>query len=212
MTASDIQTAAREIAADIAAGNPFRPHAEAAGDDLAQAYAIQLAAVEDLLSSGRRSGVGGFKVALNAPALLERYGITEPAGAHVFADEVRQSPARLQLSFFGSFHYEPEITAILNAPLPVREDPYTQAEVAAAIGRFVPSFEVIDTRRANIPEISLAEAIAQNITNAGAVLGGPGLPPGDLDADTIRTVVRENGETLLDAVGARPQPPLEAAW
>lgn len=211
MTADDIETAARQIAADIAAGDPYLPQTKAIAGDMARAYKVQLEMVRELLKSGKRTKVGGFKVAINSPVLMDRFGVTEPVGGHVFADEVSASPARLALSSYGSFHYEPEIAAILKAPLPPREMPYTEAEVAAAIARFVPSFEIIDTRGVKIPDVGLPDAVAQNITNAGAVLGGPGLLPDELDADAIRTIVRENGATQLDAVGARPQPPLEAA-
>jgi 2-keto-4-pentenoate hydratase len=208
---TDITATAQAIAADIAAGNAFRPQDDAAVGDMARAYAIQRAVAMELINSGARTRVAGFKVAVNSAGLMQHFGVSEPAAAHVFADEVHSSPARLALSSYGSFQYEPEIAAVFDAALPVREDPYSQAEVAAAIGRFVPAFELIDTRGARIPDLTLLDAVAQNITNAGAVLGGPGVAPDALDAESLLTVVRENGETILEATGARPQPPLEAA-
>ncbi len=208
---TDITAAARLIAADIAAGKEFRPLGEAAAGDLAWAYAVQRAVAMELIHSKARTRVAGFKVAVNSAALMQHFGVSEPAAAHVFADEVHKSPARLDLSSYGSFLYEPEIAAVFDAALPARETPYSDAEVAAAIGRFVPAFELIDTRGGRIPDLTLVDAVTQNITNAGAVLGGPGVPAGELDADTLATTVLENGETILEATGARPQPPLEAA-
>jgi len=207
---TDITPVAKKIAADIAEKKPFEPLGDEAGD-MARGYAIQRSVAMELIRSGTRSGVAGFKVAVNSPALLKHFGVDEPAAAHVFADQVHSSPAQLKLSDYRDFVYEPEIAAVFGEALPPRDTPYTQDEVLAAIERFVAAFEIIDTRGAKIPELRLPDGVAQNITNAGAVLCGPDMPPEDLDADTLITTVTENGETILEATGARPQPPLEAA-
>lgn len=210
MALDDIASTAEKIAGDIAKNAPFDPLGPDRIGDLDRAYAVQRAVVVDLLRRGSRTKVGGFKIAMNAPALMERFALSEPIGAHIFAEQVIQSPATLSLSDFVTFHYEPEIAAILKSPLPPRDPGYSEEEVKAAIDRFVPAFEVIDSRHAEIPKLDLVDAVSQNITNAGAIVGGPGVAPDALDADTIRTVVRETGETVLDQTGARPQSPLQA--
>ena len=97
-----------------------------------------------------------------------------------------------------------------NRTLPASRAPYTQVQVAAAIDRFVPAFELLDLRDSELPKIGLAEAVAQNITNAGIVVGGPGIAPYELDPAAIETVVTIDDKPELSVMGAAPQHPLEA--
>lgn len=202
---------AKTIAEEIAGKADFVPHAEAIGDRLDAAYAVQEAVKDRLLETGARPGLAGFKIAMNTKPQMDHFGITEPAVAFVFSDQKQDTPASRPLADYCRFAYEPEICAILGSELPPRTAAYGRDEVAAAIARFVPSFELLDTRGAKPPELPIAVVIAQNVANDGIVIGGPGLAPAELDANAIRTVVRENGEAVLDVVGGRPQDPLEAA-
>jgi len=202
---------ASTIANEIAEKQPFAAHAEAIGSALDSAYAIQEAVKDALIASGARTALAGFKIAVNTKPQMDHFGIKEPGAAFVFADQRQASPGARPLSAYRQFAYEPEICAIMAAPLAPRPGSYGRDEVAAAIARFVPAFELLDPRGARTMELPIAVVFAQNVHNDGIVVGGPGLAPDRLDADALRTVVRENGAVHLDVTGGRPQDPLDAA-
>lgn len=208
--ATPLEDIARTIAGDIAAKRVFTPYAGAIGD-LAAACRVQDRVKDELLHSGARSAVAGFKIAMNTAEQMRHFRVEEPVAAFVFADARYDSPASRPLSAFRAFAYEPEICAIFAAPLVPRQGGYEAAEVVGAIERFVPAFELLDGRDAVVTELSIVDVVAQNVNNEGGVIGGPGLAPADLDAHALRTVVRENGRVQLDVTGGRPQDPLEAA-
>lgn len=199
---------ADEIAADITAGRRYRARDEI--DDLATGYAVQDQVVERLIATGSRSAVAGYKVALNAQALMAHFGVAEPVSARIFRDQVEESPARLQARAYRHFAFEPEIAAIIQRAPEGRLD---RDGAAAIVGRLIPAFELIDLRGLDPATGDLPDIVAQNVSNAGAVLGGPGLPPADFDPAAARSRMFRNGETTLDATGAAPQDPLEVvAW
>jgi 2-keto-4-pentenoate hydratase len=77
----------------------------------------------------------------------------------------------------------------------------------------MPAFELVDTRDAYVPALELATAIAQNVTNEGLVIGGPGLPPGALDIERLEVVITFDDVEVARITGAAPQHPLDAvAW
>jgi 2-keto-4-pentenoate hydratase len=196
------------IAKDLVEAAHFTPRSGAASLD--EAYAVQDALARRLVDDGLRRPVAGYKLAVNSKMLMERFGVSEPASGRLFADQVCQSPTELPANTFRQFAYEPEIAAIMANGLPASDAPYNQEQVAAAIERFVPAFEVLDLRGSDIATIGLAEAVAQNITNAGIVVGGPGLAPSELDITAVRTEVTIDGKPELDVTGAAPQHPVQA--
>lgn len=202
------QSAVEAIARDIVDAAEFTPHSGAG--DLAAAYAVQDAVADKLIADGSRKPVAGYKMAANSKGAMQHFALTEPAAGRVFGDQVYTSPAELAAASFRQFAYEPEITAIMGASLPASGAPYSRQDVAAAIARFVPSFEILELRGAEMPKIGIVEAVAQNITNAGIVIGGPGIAPSDLVPAEVRTVVTIDGKPELDVTGAAPQDPLEA--
>lgn len=200
-----------EIAADMLNARPFRPHAGATPRSLADGYSLQDAVVAHLLDTGARQGVAGYKVAANAPHLMRHFGLDEPVSARVFADEVVPSGASLSLGSFHSFAIEPEIAAVFASDLPAGAAPHSPETVAAAIGHLVPAFELLDLRGTVLPQVHLPDVVAQNVTNVGAVPGGPGCPPGDVPGRGVVTELFVN-DTLADRIeDGAPQPPIEAA-
>lgn len=122
---------------------------------------------------------------------------------------IRESPARLDAAAYRTFAIEPEIAAVLGADLAPRPGGHDRASVAAAVSRLHPAFELLDRRE--VGDAGPLSVIASNVFNAGLVLGGPGLPPAEVDPLALRSVVTLDGETLLDRTGAAPMDPLEAA-
>lgn len=174
--------------------------------DNATAYDAQDLALASLV--GQRGGVGGYKIAYNAPAQLEALGQSLPGAGYVCAMQVLQSGARLPATDYDNLMIEPEIGAILGADL-VPGKTYGAADMAALVDRWVPVFELLDRRNSH-GHFHVPSVLAHNIFNEGAVLGGPGqaqLP----DMDELRSAVFDNGTRVHDATGAAPQHPAEAA-
>ncbi|MFD1510183.1 2-keto-4-pentenoate hydratase [Lacimonas salitolerans] len=174
------------------------------------AYALQDQVAGHLSQDAAFGAVAGWKIAANSKALLERFGIGEPASGRVFAALRRDSPAELRAADYRQFALEPEIAAVMKTTLPAQDAPFVAATVQGAIDRFVPAFELLDMRDCDMSQIHLPDIVAQNISNVGAVLGGPGIAPDQLDISKVRTTLTIDGEIRHDVTGAAPQNPLEA--
>jgi len=200
-----------QIVGDIAAHAVFRPFGEAIGESVAEAYAVQDRVAAELIARGVRQDICGYKIALNSPHLMAHFGVSEPVSGPLFADQNHASPADLNAGDYHTLVSEPEIAAVIGtrivAPVGSRDG------ALSAVSRFIPAFELIDTRGAHIPDVKLVSAIAQNITNEGLVTGGPGVAPGDLDVDALTVSVSFDDDTIGTFTGAAPQHPLDAvAW
>lgn len=200
-----------QIVGDIAAHAAFRSFDDTIGESPADAYAVQDKVSAELVARGIRQDICGYKIALNSPHLMAHFGVAEPVSGPLFADQNHPSPADLNPGDYHTLVIEPEIAAIIGS----RIDSPTGGRdgVVPVIARFVPAFELIDTRGAHIPDVKLLSAIAQNITNEGMVTGGPGVAPADLDVDALSVTVSFDDETMGPFTGAAPQHPLDAvAW
>lgn len=193
------------IAADIASGARMRGFAERLPFP-ESGYAVQDAVIETL--APRFGGVAGYKIAWNLPALMEKFRIAEPAAACVLADHIRHGHATLSHSDYMDFMVEPEIAAVLARPIGRRAGGHDRASVAASVGRFAPSFELLD-RRGGDPSHP-PSVIANNVFNKGAAIGGPGLAPEEIDFDALETVVVQDGEEILRQTPAWPMNPLDS--
>lgn len=71
----------------------------------------------------------------------------------------------------GQARVEPELAFILGRDLPVRESPYTPAEVDAAIARTHLALELIDSRYSDAADASFAENLADGLFNQGLFIG-----------------------------------------
>lgn len=205
----DSSTAER-IVSDIHGACTFDAHPMQTPRTQGAAYALQDQVAEILSQDSAFGPVAGWKIAANSKALLERFGIGEPASGRVFGALRRDSPAELRASNYRQFALEPEIAAVMKTTLPAQDAPFDATTVQGAIDRFVPAFELLDMRDCDMAQIHLPDIIAQNISNVGAVIGGPGLAPDRLDISTLRTTLTIDGEMRHDVTGAAPQDPLEA--
>lgn len=197
---------AAEIAGDIIERRPFRPLADASAPPEA-GFAAQFEMAP--LVAAAKGGVGGRKIAWNAPALMRRFGMPHPGAGFVFADDICRGDATLKLGDYAEFMMEPEICAILAVDLAPRAGGWDRASAAEAVARFSVAFEFLDRRGCATDHP--ASILANNVFNAGLchdVEGG--MRPADLDPTTLHGVVTKDGETLLDGVGTAPQHPLDA--
>ncbi len=171
--------------------------------DLATAYALQDAATARV--AAQRGGFGGYKIAFNSPALLDKLGLSEPATGRVFADQVYDSGVRLKVSDYTFLMLEPEICARLSDDI-TPDDDTSPAAVLARVERFYPAFEILD-RRNRDGMMHIPTVVAHNVFNAGLVLGGPGVAPQDLDYRQIETTCLDGDHPVASGRGIAPQDP-----
>lgn len=201
------------IVQEIKAATPFAAHGTEPPRDLAAGYRLQDKVAQRLGGDPAFGAVAGWKIAANSADLMARFGLDEPVSGRVFEGQNHGSPATLTAKDYRQFALEPEIAAVMGATLAPQDAPFDAATVQAAVDRFVPSMELLDMRDVNLPQVHLPDVTAQNISNVGAVTGGPGVAPGDLDLEGLRMTLTVDGEIRHDVTGAAPQHPLEAvAW
>ncbi|NMM35920.1 MAG: hydratase [Glaciimonas sp.] len=112
----------------------------------------------------------------------------------------------------GQARVEPELAFILGRDLPVRDRPYTPAEVDAAIARTHLALELIDSRYSNPDDASFAENLADGLLNSGLFIG-PQVDAGQARAASamaIKVTVATDKETRLDGrhPSGNPRAPL----
>jgi len=129
-----------------------RPH------DIDAALAVQAAVTDQL---GAR--IGGWKCGtpsagrpVLAPIYADRINVSSPCAARVRAGQVR---------------VEPELAFILGADLPARAEPYTAADVDAAILRTHLALELIDSRYDDAAQALFEENLADGLLNQGLFIG-----------------------------------------
>ncbi|MEM6439447.1 MAG: hypothetical protein AAF763_07130 [Pseudomonadota bacterium] len=198
----------RALAQDIEARVPFRHLTPEEAPDLEAAHAIQIECARALEAA--RGPLGGRKIAWNTQAQMQAFGIPEPGAGRVFASQIRETGARLNAADYATFALEPEIAAVLSAPLAPNPGGHDPASVAPAVALFRPAFEILDQRGFDPGPNAAVSALAADIFSEGLILGGPGLTPQQLTASALRSTVFQDGETILDKEDAAPMHPLSA--
>jgi 2-keto-4-pentenoate hydratase len=91
--------------------------------------------------------------------------------APIYASTVQRGPLCAVRVRKGRVRVEPELAFVLGRDLPVREMPYTQAKVDAAVAHTHLALELIDSRYQDGEEISFAEQLADGLVNQGLFIG-----------------------------------------
>lgn len=203
-------TLIERILQDVQNGSPFNPYAEEPPRSLMQAYAVQDEVAASLAAPEMRGPVAGWKIAANSQQLMDRFKLSEPASGRIFASQSVKSDAVLDASDYAEFAFEPEIVAVMKSTLAPQEAPFNRSQVVAAIDRFATGVELLDMRHTDMPNTHIPDAIAQNISNVGAVVGDGGVEPESLNTSDLNTVVLIDGKVVHDVTGAAPQNPLDA--
>ncbi|MBB3139160.1 fumarylacetoacetate hydrolase family protein [Halomonas organivorans] len=103
-----------------------------------------------------------------------------PRYSRLFVERNQASPG----SFRRCDHYvvflEPELAVVLGEDIPVRDAPYTLAEIAARVASLHAAIEVVDSRFDAWPEVPALWQLADGLSHGGFVLGS-GVAPGALD-------------------------------
>mmetsp|Transcript_18689 Transcript_18689/g.34623 ORF Transcript_18689/g.34623 Transcript_18689/m.34623 type:complete len:355 (+) Transcript_18689:158-1222(+) len=104
----------------------------------------------------------GYKIGATAKPVQEKMGLREPFVAEVYAHNALMMSDALEgplntvdLPPVHTRGVEAEWGFVLKKDLPVREEPYSRDEISAAIKHVVPTIEVLGTRFAKPPGVSL---------------------------------------------------------
>ncbi|MBI1396290.1 MAG: hydratase [Betaproteobacteria bacterium] len=164
--------------------------------DLEGAYAIQAALVERLIPiHGPRVG---YKIGLTSPRMQQMCGVDHPVPGVVLASRRQHSGITRRLGDLVHMGLEFEICVRVGRDLAPRVQPYSLADVTAAVSAVAPAFEVIDDRNSPYPLDHLS-LVADNSWNEGIVLGDFVHEWPDLAA--ARGVVECNGEKIDEGHG-----------
>jgi len=156
--------------------------------------------------------VAGWKIAATRPEMQRALRTTMPIYGRVFAPFVHDSPARLAHATLLHPVSECELVARLGADLPPRRQPYTQAEVEAAIASLHPGVEVAECRFVPDAAFPPLAAILADGSGSGSVVLGPPIPGWrQLDVAGQEVVLRIDGTErrrgrVADAIGDPLEP------
>lgn len=156
----------------------------------ADAYLIQRIVMAEL------KPIGGWKVGSPRP--------DGPInGSPLPASGIRDSPgpATVQTATGPSRAVEAEIGIRLVRDLPARADPYTEAELLAAIGSAHPMIEVLTSRFIDPDSVDALSNLADSGAHGGLIVGPaiPGWRAIDLAVETVRLLV--DGQTVKAHTG-----------
>ena len=184
------------------------------GMTIEDGYAVSRAWVAMKLAEGRR--VRGHKIGLTSRAMQQSSQIDEPDYGTLL-DDMFFAPGAIPAERFIAPRVEVELAFILKQPLAGAQ--VTPEEVLAATDFVQPAIEIIDARIEQFDRHSKAprkvfDTISDNAANAGIVLGGRQVPPGEVDLPWVGAILRQNGvveETGL-AAGVQGHPAIGVAW
>jgi 2-keto-4-pentenoate hydratase len=131
----------------------------------------------------------GWKIAATSPAGQAHIGLSGPVAGRILAEMVVAEAVPLGGNGMGLA--EPEFAFRLGRDLPPRAQPYSMAEVMAAVATLHPAIEVPDSRFTDVATAGEAQIAADNACGRHFVLG-PAAPDGwsDLDLATHPVQVR----------------------
>ncbi len=173
------------------AGVPFAPELEPA--NLEDAYAVQA-----LVAQALDESVVGWKVGFS-PAKV-------PVAAPLYADLTGSSDATITLPRHTPLIVEAEIGFRLAGDLPPRSaQPYSRADVLAAVHEVLIGFELIASRFGEPAKVPFAAFLADNLGNAGYVAGDAVRAFGALELTALRCALTVDGALVHDKIGGHPQ-------
>jgi 2-keto-4-pentenoate hydratase len=173
-------------------GHPV-PYADAlVPHDLVAAYATQSHVAEAL-----HADVSGWKVGIRPDGT--------PMTAPIFAAVMKTSGATWLMPPAGQLAVEIELALRLADDLPARTRPYTRDEVAGAVSEVLIGVELLHSRIAGNDDPPFFLVLADNLGNAGYVIGDALRNFRALDLARLRCRMTVDGLLVHDKVGGHPQ-------
>jgi 2-keto-4-pentenoate hydratase len=182
-----IRQAAQLLANARRSGEPLNRLPPDSRPQNAEAYAIQLALVEEIGDS-----VAGWKVAMSRD-----YGLL--VGILV-RSRIFENGAEISSNLFSMLGVEAEIAFRFDRPLPPRDRAYERAEVAAAVTA-LPAIEIVDTRFATYDGAPVIERAADFMSNGGLVTGLARKDWRSFDLERLEASVAIDGVEIVRRVG-----------
>ncbi len=164
---------------------------------LAEAYAVQDRFIELL---GRE--IGGWFCACTNTVIQTLLKLDEPYYARLFKDRIFAEPVELNSSNYPPIVLECEFGFRLGRDLPRRAEPYSRAEVEAAVLEVHPTIEVVAGYLRDWPNQDVWSVIADNGTDGALVYGAGVSQWRDLDLVNMEVVLDVNGKTERTGSGA----------
>lgn len=190
MNQHELSAAVSEFAAARERGEYF-PQAWADRLSLDDAYRIQLA-----LLAHRGARRVGWKVGLTSTAIQQQFQVHEPVFGCLLGDGRLDSGHAFRASELIAPGFENELCLVMGADLAPGT---TRDDVAAAVARVHPAFEIIETRGDLTRQLALA--LADNAQQKACVLGPP-VERADLpELEKVTVSVRTNGAEVAAADG-----------
>ncbi|WP_325984805.1 2-oxo-hepta-3-ene-1,7-dioic acid hydratase [Pseudomonas protegens] len=204
LSPSDIQ----EAAARLNAAERSREHIgqlslQYPAISIEDAYAIQRSWVEQKIRDGRK--LVGHKIGLTSRAMQVSSNITEPDFGALLDDMLFDEGSDIPFQRFIVPRVEVELAFILGKPL---KGPHcTLFDVLDATDWVIPALEIIDARIQQVDPQTQAtrkvfDTISDNAANAGVVMGGRAVRPGDVDLRKVPAVLYRNGVIEESGVSA----------
>lgn len=169
--------------------------------DVDSGYVLQDLANE-LLSLAGLGDIAGHKVGATNPILQQRLCIPHPVAGKVFATTVHQRSAALNHGNYVRPGVECEVVAQIGRDLPARAQPYSRAEVEAAIAACAIGMEIIDDRYVDVKALGAPILIADNALDAGVVIGEPIAEWRALNLPALAATTAINGKIVGRGSGA----------
>ncbi|MTE17481.1 2-keto-4-pentenoate hydratase [Nocardia aurantiaca] len=165
--------------------------------DVAAAYGIQTAGVQQRLARGQR--ITGIKLGLTSRAKQRAMGVSTPLTGWLTDTMALSAEQPLPVNRFIHPRVEPEIVFVMARRL---AGPGVTAESAlAAVAEVRAGVEVIDSRFRDF-RFTLADVIADNASAAGYYLGIEALAATNIDVVAESCRMRVDGTTVGTATGA----------
>ena len=212
-------TVIEQLAAELHASEQSRVQVEHfskrfPGMTIEDGYAISRAWVKTKLAEGR--SVKGHKIGLTSRAMQISSQIDEPDYGTLL-DDMFFAPGEIPTARFIAPRVEVELAFILKSRL--EGEGVSVEDVLAATEYVQPAIEIIDSRIEQFDRHTkvmrkVFDTISDNAANAGIVLGGEKVRPGDVDLPWCGAILRQNGaveETGL-AAGVQGHPAIGVAW
>ncbi|GAB1818797.1 2-keto-4-pentenoate hydratase [Herbidospora sp. RD11066] len=165
--------------------------------DVATAYAVQQAQVDQWIAEGRRPV--GAKIGLTNPVVQKALGVFQPDFGVLFADMAVPDGAEVAAGRVLQPRVEAEIAFVLGDGLP--HEQVTVVDVIRATDHLLPAIEIVGSRVANW-DISIVDTVADNASSGLFVLGTSPRRIADVDLRLCGAVLEHDGEPVSVGAGA----------
>lgn len=191
---TDTDALGRRLHEAYTTAEPVAPLSAAHDLSMAEAYAVQAAAL------GHRRAAGaepvGYKLGFTNGTVQAQYGVDEPAHGRLLSDAMLDDPA-IRTADLIEPRVEPELAFVLDEPL---AGTCAVHEVLAATRAVVPVVEVVDSRMDGEP--TATDAVADNALAARLRPGETAADPAATDWGFEAVQLRVDGDLRATGTGA----------